>query len=108
MPSRGGAPAKGFAVPDMSLGSPGTEVYGVDDDTYEIVLLGTARQKAFARCKRIPEPLIAGRSQAALSSSSLFHCPIEARPFILARWLKARWAAATFSDRPDHAFWGAA
>jgi hypothetical protein len=40
-------PAKGFAVPDMSVGSPGTEVDGVEDDTYEIVLFGTAGQKVF-------------------------------------------------------------
>ena len=33
---------------------------------------------------------------------------MEARPFIRARWLKARCPAATFSGLPDQAFCGAA
>jgi hypothetical protein len=45
---------------------------------------------------------------AALRSRSAFHSPRAARPFIMARWLNARCAAATFSDLPDHAFCGAA
>jgi hypothetical protein len=46
--------------------------------------------------------------QAAFFSKSFFHCPSVARPFIFARCEKARWAAATFSFLPDHAFCGAA
>jgi hypothetical protein len=45
---------------------------------------------------------------AALRSSSDFHCPRVARPFIRARWTKARCAIAIFSGLPDHAFCGAA
>src|SRR5262249_9242926 len=45
---------------------------------------------------------------AAFFSRSCFHCPRVARLFIMARWMKARWAAATFSLRPDQAFCGAA
>jgi|SRR5271154_975678 len=45
---------------------------------------------------------------AAFRSRSAFHWPSEASPFIMARWLKARCAAATFSGLPDHAFCGAA
>src|SRR5262249_40242033 len=45
---------------------------------------------------------------AAFFSRSCFHCPRVARPFIMARWVKARWAAATFSLLPDQAFCGAA
>jgi hypothetical protein len=46
--------------------------------------------------------------QAAFFSMSDFHCPSEARPFIIARCEKARCAAATFSDLPLQAFCGAA
>src|SRR5262245_49648804 len=45
---------------------------------------------------------------AAFFSRSCFHCPRVARLFIMARWMKARWAAATFSLLPDQAFCGAA
>lgn len=41
--------AKGLAVPGMPVGSPGMEVEGVEDDTYDVVLFGPAGQKAFAR-----------------------------------------------------------
>jgi hypothetical protein len=56
------------------------------------------------------EPLkVAAESvQAAFLSRSAFHLPSEARPFICARWAKARCAAATFSLLPLHAFCGAA
>src|SRR5262249_21511755 len=37
---------------------------------------------------------------AAFFSRSCFHCPSAARPFIMARWAKARCAAATFSGLP--------
>ncbi len=45
---------------------------------------------------------------AAFFSKSAFHWPRLARPFMRARWEKARWAAATFSGLPDQAFCGAA
>lgn len=41
--------AKGIAVPGMPVGSPGMEVEGVEDDTYEVVLFGPASQSTFAR-----------------------------------------------------------
>src|SRR6202030_2407073 len=44
---------------------------------------------------------------AAFFSRSDFHWPTLARPFIRARCEKARCAAATFSDLPDHVFCGA-
>src|SRR5580700_2999644 len=45
--------------------------------------------------------------QAAFSSS-FFHCPSVARPFILARCAKALCAASTFVALPDQACCGAA
>jgi hypothetical protein len=41
--------AKGLAVPGMPIGSPGMEVEGVEDDTYDVVLFGPAGQTTFAR-----------------------------------------------------------
>ncbi|MFC4171571.1 DUF411 domain-containing protein [Microvirga sp. GCM10011540] len=41
--------AKGLAVPGMPVGSPGMEVEGVENGTYDVVLFGPAGQKAFAR-----------------------------------------------------------
>jgi hypothetical protein len=41
--------AKGLAVPGMPVGSPGMEVEGVENDTYEVVLFGPAGQTTFAR-----------------------------------------------------------
>lgn len=41
--------AKGLAVPGMPVGSPGMEVKGVEDDTYDVVLFGAAGQMPFAR-----------------------------------------------------------
>ena len=41
--------AKGLAVPGMPVGSPGMEVEGVEDDTYEVVLFGPSGQGTFAR-----------------------------------------------------------
>ncbi|NBJ09456.1 DUF411 domain-containing protein [Microvirga arsenatis] len=41
--------AKGLAVPGMPVGSPGMEVAGVENDTYDVVLFGPSGQKAFAR-----------------------------------------------------------
>lgn len=41
--------AKGLAVPGMPVGSPGMEVEGVDNDTYDVVLFGPEGQKTFAR-----------------------------------------------------------
>jgi hypothetical protein len=45
--------AKGLAVPGMPVGSPGMEVEGVEDDTYDVVLFGSASPKTFARYKGI-------------------------------------------------------
>jgi hypothetical protein len=41
--------AKGLAVPGMPVGSPGMEVAGVENDTYDVVLFGPAGQSIFAR-----------------------------------------------------------
>lgn len=43
--------ARGLAVPGMPVGSPGMEVSGVEDDTYEVVLFGPKGQTTFARYK---------------------------------------------------------
>lgn len=43
--------ARGLAVPGMPVGSPGMEVSGVEDDTYDVVLFGPAGQRSFARYK---------------------------------------------------------
>jgi hypothetical protein len=55
-----------------------------------------------------PDALRPSAAYAAFFSKSAFHWPRLASPFMRARWEKARWAAATFSVRPDHAFCGAA
>ena len=41
--------AKGLAVPGMPVGSPGMEVTGVENDTYDVVLFGPSGQRTFAR-----------------------------------------------------------
>lgn len=41
--------AKGLAVPGMPIGSPGMEVPGQPDDTYDVVIFGPAGQSVFAR-----------------------------------------------------------
>ena len=41
--------AKGLAVPGMPIGSPGMEVQGLESDTYDVVLFGSAGQTHFAR-----------------------------------------------------------
>src|SRR4051812_15839139 len=40
---------KGLAVPGMPVGSPGMEIAGAKDDTYEVVLFGPSGNKTFAR-----------------------------------------------------------
>ncbi|MDF2688578.1 MAG: twin-arginine translocation signal protein [Microvirga sp.] len=45
--------AKGLAVPGMPAGSPGMEVTGVNDDTYDVVLFGPSGQRTFARYQGI-------------------------------------------------------
>jgi hypothetical protein len=45
--------AKGLAVPGMPVGSPGMEVAGVDDDTYDVVLFGPSGRNTFARFKGV-------------------------------------------------------
>ena len=42
-------PAIGLAVPGMPVGSPGMEVPGAPDETYEVILFGRAGQKVYAR-----------------------------------------------------------
>lgn len=41
--------ARGLAVPGMPAGSPGMEVAGVENDTYDVILFGPAGQTTFAR-----------------------------------------------------------
>jgi hypothetical protein len=41
--------ARGISVPGMPIGSPGMEVEGMDDDTYEVVLFGPTGHETFAR-----------------------------------------------------------
>ncbi|MCG7392931.1 DUF411 domain-containing protein [Microvirga sp. ACRRW] len=47
--------AKGLAVPGMPVGSPGMEVEGVENDTYDVVLFGPAGQKTFARYRGVQQ-----------------------------------------------------
>lgn len=41
--------ARGIAVPGMPVGSPGMEVEGVENDTYDLILFGPAGQKTYGR-----------------------------------------------------------
>jgi hypothetical protein len=41
--------ARGLAVPGMPVGSPGMEVPGVADETYDVILFGPVGNKPFAR-----------------------------------------------------------
>jgi len=41
--------ARGLAVPGMPVGSPGMEVAGAENDTYDVILFGPAGQTSFAR-----------------------------------------------------------
>jgi hypothetical protein len=41
--------ARGLSVPGMPIGSPGMEVPGVEDDTYDVILFGPSGRSAFAR-----------------------------------------------------------
>lgn len=43
--------ARGLAVPGMPVGSPGMEVPGTPDDTYDVILFGTGQQRVYARFK---------------------------------------------------------
>jgi hypothetical protein len=43
--------AVGLAVPGMPVGSPGMEVPGAPDDTYNAVLFGSSGQRVYARYK---------------------------------------------------------
>jgi hypothetical protein len=49
--------AKGLAVPGMPVGSPGMEVEGVEDDTYDVVLFGPAGQTTFSRYRGTQQSL---------------------------------------------------
>lgn len=43
--------AKGLAVPEMPVGSPGMEVEGSEPETYDVVLFGDGATRVFARYK---------------------------------------------------------
>jgi hypothetical protein len=43
--------AIGLAVPGMPIGSPGMEVPGSPDETYDVILFGRSGQKVYARFK---------------------------------------------------------
>lgn len=45
--------ARGIAVPGMPVGSPGMEIDGVQNDTYDVVLFGAARQTTFGRYRGV-------------------------------------------------------
>ena len=47
--------ATGLAVPGMPVGSPGMEVPGSPDETYEVVLFGPSGQRVFARYRGTQE-----------------------------------------------------
>ena len=47
--------AVGLAVPGMPVGSPGMEVSGSADETYEVILFGPSVQKVYARVKGAKE-----------------------------------------------------
>lgn len=47
--------AIGLAVPGMPIGSPGMEIPGTPDETYEVVLFGPAGQRVFAHYRGIRE-----------------------------------------------------
>ena len=47
--------ATGLAVPGMPIGSPGMEVPGTADDTYDVVLFGPSLQKVYARFRGAKE-----------------------------------------------------
>jgi hypothetical protein len=40
---------RGLSVPGMPIGSPGMEVEGMEDDTYDVVLFGATGHETFAR-----------------------------------------------------------
>ncbi|WP_445503802.1 DUF411 domain-containing protein [Microvirga sp. G4-2] len=46
---------KGLAVPAMPVGSPGMEVEGVENDTYDVILFGPAGRRIFARYRGTQE-----------------------------------------------------
>jgi hypothetical protein len=47
--------AAGLAVPGMPIGSPGMEVPGSPDETYDVILFGPSGQKVYARYKGTQE-----------------------------------------------------
>ena len=47
--------ARGLAVPGMPVGSPGMEVPGSPEETYDVVLFGPAGQKVYAKYQGIKE-----------------------------------------------------
>jgi hypothetical protein len=47
--------AAGLAVPGMPVGSPGMEVPGSPDETYDVILFGPSGQKVYARYKGTQE-----------------------------------------------------
>ena len=47
--------ATGLAVPGMPMGSPGMEVAGAPNDTYEVILFGPSLRRSFGRYKGAQE-----------------------------------------------------
>lgn len=47
--------AAGLAVPGMPVGSPGMEVPGSPEETYDVLLFGAAGQKVYAQCQGTKE-----------------------------------------------------
>ena len=47
--------ARGLAVPDMPVGSPGMEVAGTQPEEYQVLLFGDGAPKVFARYKGTQE-----------------------------------------------------
>ena len=43
--------ARGLAVPDMPVGSPGMDVAGTEPEDYQVMLFGDGAAKLFARLK---------------------------------------------------------
>ena len=47
--------AIGLAVPGMPVGSPGMEVPGTADETYNVILFGPSGQRTYANFKQTQE-----------------------------------------------------
>src|SRR5215472_13323650 len=111
--ARGGAPRigrvfsrrHGHRLPPQS-GGLGAFIEAQSYETVKTTKQAWSRRPGIGQTRRGMRS--ASFAYAAFFSRSCFHCPRVARLFIMARWMKARWAAATFSLLPDQAFCGAA